>query len=86
MKRKRDELQDAEAKIYYDNYQRIVAATKRIAEHYKIKVVMRFSGDEMQADNNESVLRGITKSVIYFDPSINMTPTVMQLLNQVASR
>ena len=86
MKRKRDELQDAEAKVYYDNYKRIVSAVERIAQHYKVKVVMRFNSDEMEAGNNESVLRGITKSVIYYDPSIDMTPAVMQLLNQVAKR
>lgn len=86
MARKRKELQDSEAKIYFENYQRIVAGVKVIADHYKVKVVLRYNSDEMEADKGESVLRGVMKSVVYHDPAIDMTQGVMTYLNRVAQR
>lgn len=86
MGRKQKELQDSEAKIYYDNYQRIAAGVKVIAEHYKVKVVLRYNSEEMQQDKGESVLRGVMKSVVYYDPNIDMTQGVMSYLNRIASR
>ena len=85
MVRKHKELGDAEAKLYYDNYQRIYAAVKAIATHNNIKLVLRFNSEEMDLEQNDSVARGVMKNVVYHDSTIDMTNTVMRYLEQQAN-
>lgn len=86
MARKRKELSDAEAKIYYDNYQRIAAGVKFIANHYKINLVLRYNSEEMSLEQGESVIRGVMKNVVYHDESLDMTKAVMSYLDQTTNR
>ena len=82
MARKRKELAEAEAKIYYDNYKRITAGVKYLAEHYNINLVLRYNSEAMNLNQNESVIRGVMKNVVYHDEALDMTQGVMQYLNQ----
>ena len=83
MARKRKELADREAKIYYDNYQHIAAGVKILAQHYKINLVLRYNSEEMELEKGESVIRGVMKNIVYHDDSLDMTPGVMQYLEKV---
>jgi len=83
MARKQKELADAEAKIYFQNYQRIAAGVEFLAKHYKIDLVLRYNGEDMDQSKGESVLRGVMKNVVYYDESLDMTPGVMQYLDKV---
>lgn len=83
MARKRKELADAEAKIYFDNYQQIAAGVKFLANHYKINLVLRYNSEEMDKGVGESVIRGVMKNIVYHDASLDMTPGVMQYLDKV---
>ncbi|QDT09916.1 OmpH family outer membrane protein [Stieleria marina] len=82
MARKRKELADAEAKIYFDNYQQIAAGVKFLAEHNKINLVLRYNSEEMNQGQGDSVIRGVMKNVVFHDDSLNMTPIVMQYLDR----
>jgi Skp family chaperone for outer membrane proteins len=84
--RKQKELADAEAKIYFDNYQRIAAAVKAIATHNNINLVLRFNSEDVDQKKNASVARGVAKNVVYHDSTINMTDTVMGYLERQASK
>lgn len=83
MARKRKELADREAKIYYDNYQHIAAGVKVLAQHYKINLVLRYNSEEMELEKGESVIRGVMKNIVYHDEALDMTPGVMQYLDKV---
>lgn len=80
--RKRKELSDAEAKIYFDNYQRIATGVKFLANHYKINLVLRYNSEEMSLEQGESVIRGVMKNIVYHDEALDMTNAVMQYLDQ----
>jgi Skp family chaperone for outer membrane proteins len=82
MNRKRKELVDAEARIYYDNYTMISDAVKLIAEHNKIDLVLRYNSEEMALENQESVIRGVMKNIVYHKDSLDITAYVMQVLDQ----
>jgi len=82
MDRKRKELQAAEARIYFDNYQRIAAGVKFLAQHYKINLVLRYNSEDMDLEQGDSVIRGVMKNVVYHDESLDMTKGVMQYLDQ----
>ena len=82
MARKRKELADAEAKIYYDNYQLIANGVKFLANHYKINLVLRYNSENMDLEKGDSVIRGVMRNVVYHDDSLDMTKGVMQYLDQ----
>ncbi|MEM9588339.1 MAG: OmpH family outer membrane protein [Planctomycetota bacterium] len=89
MARKQKDLADAEAKIYFENYQRIAQAVETIAKYNAINLVLRYNSEDMDLAKGESVIRGVMKNVVYHDPSVDLTPLVMQLLDKsvpVASR
>ena len=82
MNRKRQELQEAEARIYFENYQRIAAGVKFLAQHYKINLVLRYNSEDMDIEQGDSVIRGVMKNIVYHDESLDMTKGVMQYLDQ----
>ncbi|MEM6470632.1 MAG: OmpH family outer membrane protein [Planctomycetota bacterium] len=82
MARKRKELADAEAKVYFQNYQHIAEGVKFLAEYYKINLVLRYNSEEMKQDQGQSVLRGVMKNIVYHDKELDMTPGVMQYLDR----
>jgi Skp family chaperone for outer membrane proteins len=82
MARKRKELADAEAQIYYENYQRIAEGVKFLANHYKVNLVLRYNSEDMDLEKGESVIRGVMKNIVYHDDSLDMTKGVMQYLDK----
>ncbi len=82
MARKRKELADAEARIYYENYQSISEGVKFLAQHYKINLVLRYNNEEMDLEKGDSVVRGVMKNIVYHDEALDMTKGVMQFLDQ----
>jgi Skp family chaperone for outer membrane proteins len=82
MNRKRKELADAEARIYYDNYQLIATGVKFLAQHYKINLVLRYNSEDMDLEKGDSVIRGVMKNIVYHDKALDMTQGVMQYLDK----
>ncbi|QDT05940.1 periplasmic chaperone [Rubripirellula lacrimiformis] len=82
MARKKKELADAEARIYFDNYQRIADGVKFLAQHYKINLVLRYNSEDMDLEEGQSVIRGVMKNVVYHDTELDMTKGVMQYLDK----
>ncbi|MEO1529069.1 MAG: OmpH family outer membrane protein [Planctomycetota bacterium] len=83
MARKRKELADAEAQIYFQNYQKIAKGVELIAKHNGINLVLRYNSEAMNEKEGETVIRGVMKNIVYHDADMNMTPTVMEYLNRV---
>ena len=83
MNRKRKQLADAEAKIYFDNYQLIANGVKFLAQHYKINLVLRYNSEEMDLEKGDSVIRGVMRNIVYHDEALDMTKGVMQYLDQL---
>ena len=86
MARKRKELADQEAKIYFGNYQRIVEMVGRIAKSNKIMIVLRYNSEDMDQEKGDTIVRGVMKNVVYHDQGIDITPMVQNMLRQVAKR
>ncbi len=86
MNRKRKELADAEALIYYQNYQLIANGVKFLAQHYKINLVLRYNSEEMDLDKGDSVIRGVMRNIVYHDEALDMTKGVMQYLDKTMSQ
>ncbi|MEM6688211.1 MAG: OmpH family outer membrane protein [Planctomycetota bacterium] len=83
MARKRKELADAEAAIYYKNYKLIAEAVGKIAEANNIAVVFRYNSEDMNLEKGESVIRGVMKNIVYHDSRLDMTEPVNSYLSKV---
>ena len=78
MASKRRELADAEARIYYQNYERITSGVKVMADFYKINLVLRYNSDKMDLEKPDTVIRGVMKNIVYHDEDLDMTKAIMQ--------
>ena len=72
---------DREAAIYHEVFGQIEQVVARFAQEHGIAVVHRFDGDPVDSGDRNQVLRGITKPLVYYDRSIDITPDVLRLLN-----
>ncbi len=86
MARKRKELADAEAKIYYENYKKIASGVEFLAKHYDINLVLRYNSEAMNLEHGDSVVRGVMKNIVYHDKALDMTTGVMQYLDETMDR
>ena len=78
-------LNEAETRLYYDSYQQITATLRAIATDHNIQLVLNFSSEEMDVEQNDSVVRGVMKNVVYHDSTVNITNTVMRYLEKQAN-
>lgn len=79
--RHKKELADREAKIYFENYQTISDIVRQIAEYNQISLVLRYNSEQMDLENPDTVLRAVMKNVVYNDARIDLTDTVMKVLD-----
>jgi Skp family chaperone for outer membrane proteins len=84
--RRRKELIDAEAKVFHDNYQTISRIVGSIAVANNIGIVFRYNSEEMDLEDKDSLIRGVMKNIVYHDAGLDMTPVVMEMLNQHFAR
>ncbi len=82
--KKRKELVEREAKIYYETYQQVDQAITYYAERQGLGIVFRFNGEDADPNNRESILRSINKAV-HFQNKIDITPDVLALLNRATA-
>ena len=82
MATKKRELADAEALIYFQNYERITAGVKVMADFYKINLVLRYNSDKMDLEKPDTVIRGVMKNIVYHDEDLDMTKAIMQYLTK----
>lgn len=76
------EFLQREAKIYHSVYQEIQQEVQYYASQHGIAAVLRFSGDPVDKDQPDDVLRGINQPVVWYNPAIDITPHILAALNQ----
>ena len=81
---KRKTFLEQEAKEYYKTYKEIEQSVAVFAQQNRIGLVLRFNGEEMKADNRESVLQGVNKAVVYHD-RLDITEWILRDLNRGAT-
>ncbi len=81
--KKRDFL-EAEARVYYNVYKEVEEAVVVFAQRHGIRLVLRFTGDEMKPDDRNSILQGVNKPVLYQD-HLDITMDILNKLNAGAT-
>ena len=82
MFRRRKQLADAEAALYFRNYQTIYKIVAQLAEYNKIDIVLRYDSEGMNLEQPDTVLRGVMKNVVYRADSIDLTQLVLRAINE----
>jgi len=77
---KRKEILDRESKNFYLTYREVQGQVQRIADQYGISLVLRYSSSEMDPLNRESVMKGISKAIV-FQRNRDITEMVLNGLN-----
>ncbi|MGQ9564718.1 MAG: OmpH family outer membrane protein [Thermogutta sp.] len=79
--KKRKDFLLREAKLHYATYQEIVNEIQYLATANGIAVVLRFNGQQVDANSPDDILRYINQLIVYQAPELDLTPLVLQRLN-----
>lgn len=71
-----------EAKLFYTIYQEVSEEIKTFAERNGINLVLRFTGDPVDIDDPQQVVKELNKGVVYYSPSIDITPFILEQLKR----
>lgn len=82
--RKDKEFAEKKAKVVFDAYKQVEEVARGFAQVNQIGVLVRYNrrDAEMDPKKPQSVQMGIMKSVVYFDPSLDLTDAVLDYLKQ----
>ena len=77
------EFLEKEAKIYFNVYREVLDEVKYYCDSRGVAVVLRFNGDTVDPNADpQAVLKELNKSVVYYNPSIDITPVILGELNR----
>lgn len=79
---KKKEFLETEARTYFQYYREIEQSVANFARLNKISFVLRFNSEDMKEDDRSSVLQGVNKAVVYYNPSYDITNYILQDLNR----
>lgn len=82
MQKQKKEFLAREAKMFYSVYQEVSEEIKMFAERSGINLVLRFTGDPVDIDDPQQVVKELNKGVVYYSPSIDITPHILESLNR----
>jgi Skp family chaperone for outer membrane proteins len=78
------DFMEQEGKLYYKVSVEIDDAVRIIATRNRISLVLKFNGDDVDANDRNDILRNINKPIVYFDKNMDITPFILQELNRGA--
>lgn len=78
--RREKEFNEKRAQILHDAYKQVQVAVQKIADHNQVSLVLRYSGNEMDPKKPATVTNGISRDIVYFNASVDLTPLTAQYL------
>lgn len=81
---KRKEFLEREAESYFRVYREVESVVGAFAQRNGITLVLRYSAQDINPKDRESVLRGINRPVVYRQPYLDITETILAHLNVAA--
>lgn len=84
MTQRQKDFLEQEAKAYYTTYLQVNDAVKYYAQRNQIGIVLRYSGDPVDPNRREDILRAINKPIV-FQNQIDITDDIIASLNRSAT-
>ena len=82
MQKQKKEFLAREAKMFYSIYQEVSEEIKVFSERNGVNLVLRFTGDPVDIDDPQQVVKELNKGVVYYSASIDITPHILEQLNR----
>lgn len=80
---KKKELLESEARVYFQVYRELEQSVANFSNANQIQMVLRFNSDDMKEDDRNSVLQGVNRAVVYYNPMLDITGYILQDLNRL---
>lgn len=81
---KRKDFLEQEARAYYSTYLQVKEEIKVFAESNRIGLVLRFSSEEIDPTNRQSVLQGVNQPILYNQGGLDITHYIVDRLHRSA--
>lgn len=81
---RRKDFLEQEAKVYYDTYQEVQGVVAQFAQKWRIGLVLRFSRVDMKIEDQNSILQGVNRPVVYYDSSLDITDHIVNAIGGTA--
>lgn len=78
------QFQQRESQILHAVNQEILKAVEYFCKQYSIDMVMQYSGEPVDPDRPESVMRNIYKQMVWYAPDLDITDQILRELNRTA--
>lgn len=82
MQLQKKEFLDREAKMFYTTYQEVMDEVKVFCERNLISLVLRFTGEPVDIDDPQQVVKELNKGVVYYNQSIDITQHILRQLER----
>jgi Skp family chaperone for outer membrane proteins len=79
-KRQKD-FMEREAQVYFTAYRELERVVATFAQRNRIGLVLRYSAEEMDPSQRDSIMQGINRIVVYQD-RLNITEMILEELNR----
>jgi Skp family chaperone for outer membrane proteins len=79
---KKKELLEQEARVYFQVYRELEQKVAVFSQQYGISLVLRFNSEDMKEEDRNSVLQGVNRAVVYYNPQYDITNYVLTELNR----
>jgi Skp family chaperone for outer membrane proteins len=79
--KRQKEFMEREAQVYFNAYREVESAVSNFAKRNRIGLVLRYSGEEMDPSQRDSIMQGVNRMVVYQD-RLNITEMILEALNR----
>jgi hypothetical protein len=76
------EMLSREAALHFDTYVEITGIISQFCDETGVQLVLRFSKDEINAKDPNSVMQTVNGNVVYYSPSADITNAIIQRMMQ----
>lgn len=83
---KRKEFLEQEAQAYYATYQQVKQEIKVFAESNRIGLVLRFSTEQIDPSNRQSVMQGVNQPIVYNQGGLDITKYIVDRIARGAQQ
>ena len=80
---KKKEFLENEAKVYYETYKLVEKVIANYASRTGTGLVLRFSKEDMNKNDRNSVLQGVNRAVVYHQGSLDITNDILNELSRI---
>lgn len=82
---KQGEFMQREARAHYNAYMEVLSAVQRVCTRHNISLVLRYDSKPIDPDDGNSIMRGITRNVVY-QRQLDITDLVVRELFATAQQ